>query len=63
MRAMVLQRFVSLLKNNVLLELMELPVPQQLPGAVRVYIAACGVCHTLLSASLMVGKVRRIGLR
>jgi hypothetical protein len=30
MRAMVLQRFVSLLKYNVPLELMELPVPQQL---------------------------------
>jgi propanol-preferring alcohol dehydrogenase len=48
MRAMVLSKLVSLSECDAPLQLVDLPVPQPLPGEVRIRVAACGVCHTEL---------------
>jgi propanol-preferring alcohol dehydrogenase len=48
MKAMVLNRIVSLDEDTAPLELVELPLPEPRPGEVRLRVAACGVCHTEL---------------
>ncbi len=48
MRAMVIDRVVSLENNDTPLRLVDLPVPEPAAGEVRLRIAACGVCHTEL---------------
>ncbi len=48
MRAMLLNRIVSLDESDSPLELAELPVPEPGSGEVRIKISACGVCHTEL---------------
>ncbi len=48
MRAMLLNKIVSLDEVDSPLELAELPVPEPGPGEVRVRVSACGVCHTEL---------------
>jgi propanol-preferring alcohol dehydrogenase len=48
MRAMVIDRIVSLDRENEPLTAVELPVPQPGAGEIRVRVAACGVCHTEL---------------
>lgn len=48
MRAMVMTRIVSLLDVDAPLELVELPMPEPLPGEVLIRVSACGVCHTEL---------------
>lgn len=45
---MVLKKIVSLEKQRVPLELIDLPVPEPKAGQVRLKISACGVCHTEL---------------
>jgi len=46
MKAMVLQRIISLDQEHMPLALVELPVPEPKAGEVRVTVSACGVCHT-----------------
>jgi propanol-preferring alcohol dehydrogenase len=48
MRAMVLERIVSLAETDSPLALVELPEPVPGVGEVRVRVVACGVCHTEL---------------
>ncbi len=48
MRAMVLNKIVSLDKVATPLELVDLPLPEPQRGEVRLRVAACGVCHTEL---------------
>lgn len=48
MKAMVLPRITSLVRNDRPLELVELPVPEPRPGELLVRVSACGVCHTEL---------------
>ncbi len=48
MRAMLLNRIVSLDEVDAPLELAQLPVPKPGSGEVRVKITVCGVCHTEL---------------
>ncbi|NJO67639.1 MAG: alcohol dehydrogenase catalytic domain-containing protein [Rhodospirillales bacterium] len=48
MRAMVMDRVVSLSETMAPLRLADLPVPTPGPGEVRVRVSACGVCHTEL---------------
>ncbi len=48
MRAMLLNKIVSLDDDDSPLELADLPVPEPGRGEVRVRVAACGVCHTEL---------------
>jgi propanol-preferring alcohol dehydrogenase len=48
MRAMVLNRVVSLREFDAPLEPVELPRPEPKAGEVLVRVAACGVCHTEL---------------
>jgi len=48
MRAMVINRIVSLLEDAAPLEAVELPVPEPGPGEIRIRVSACGVCHTEL---------------
>lgn len=48
MKAMVINRIVSLLEDDRPLELVELPDPEPAAGEVRIRVSACGVCHTEL---------------
>ena len=48
MRAMVIDRVMSLEHNDTPLRLADLPVPEPAAGEVRLRVAACGVCHTEL---------------
>ncbi len=48
MRAMVLERIVSLDDVDEPLVRVELPVPEPAPGEVLLKVVACGVCHTEL---------------
>ncbi len=48
MKAMVIERIVSLTENDRPLVAREMPVPEPGPGEIRIKIAACGVCHTEL---------------
>lgn len=49
MRAMLMNRVVSLAENDAPLEYVEdFPVPVPGPGEVRIRVTACGVCHTEL---------------
>jgi propanol-preferring alcohol dehydrogenase len=48
MRAMQLNKIVSLDDDDAPLRLAELPVPEPAAGEVRIRVAACGVCHTEL---------------
>jgi propanol-preferring alcohol dehydrogenase len=48
MKAMVINRIVSLLQDAEPLELVELPNPEPSAGEVRIRVSACGVCHTEL---------------
>jgi propanol-preferring alcohol dehydrogenase len=48
MRAMLLNRIVSLNDCESPLALADLPVPEPGPGEVRLKVSACGVCHTEL---------------
>ncbi|MGD2137797.1 MAG: zinc-dependent alcohol dehydrogenase family protein [Gammaproteobacteria bacterium] len=48
MRAMVINRIVSLLEDETPLQPVELPVPEPGAGEILVRVAACGVCHTEL---------------
>jgi propanol-preferring alcohol dehydrogenase len=48
MKAMVINRIVSLLEDAEPLELVELPDPEPAAGEVRIRVSACGVCHTEL---------------
>jgi propanol-preferring alcohol dehydrogenase len=48
MKAMVLQKTVSLTEVREPLKLMELPTPKPGPGEVLLQVLACGVCHTEL---------------
>ena len=48
MKAMQLERIVSLDEEENPLSPAELPVPEPGPGEVRIAVSACGVCHTEL---------------
>lgn len=48
MKAMVLDRIVSLVDDEAPLELREVPKPALRPGEVLLRVLACGVCHTEL---------------
>ncbi len=48
MRAMVIDRIVSLHESDAPLRLVDLPVPEPTAGELRLRVAACGVCHTEL---------------
>jgi len=48
MKAMLLNKIVSLHENDSPLALAELPIPEPGPGEVRIKVSACGVCHTEL---------------
>jgi propanol-preferring alcohol dehydrogenase len=48
MKAMVINKIVSLLEDEAPLELVELPTPEPKAGEVRLKVSACGVCHTEL---------------
>ncbi|MGB5606920.1 MAG: alcohol dehydrogenase catalytic domain-containing protein, partial [Gammaproteobacteria bacterium] len=48
MKAMVINRIVSLLEDAAPLELVELPDPEPAAGEILVRVSACGVCHTEL---------------
>ena len=48
MRAMVIDRIVSLIHDEKPLTLVDLPVPEPLEGELRIKISTCGVCHTEL---------------
>lgn len=48
MKAMVINRIVSLLEDAEPLALVELPDPEPAAGEVRIRVSACGVCHTEL---------------
>jgi len=48
MRAMVIDRIVSLAGDDAPLAPVELPDPEPGPGEVRIRVCACGVCHTEL---------------
>jgi propanol-preferring alcohol dehydrogenase len=48
MKAMVIERIVSLLEDEAPLTLVELPDPEPAAGEVRIRVSACGVCHTEL---------------
>jgi propanol-preferring alcohol dehydrogenase len=48
MKAMVIDRIVSLLEDEAPLKLVDLPDPQPAAGEVRIRVSACGVCHTEL---------------
>ncbi len=48
MKAMILERIVSLAAEGAPLRLVELPEPEAGPGEIRLKVAACGVCHTEL---------------
>ncbi len=48
MKAMVMDRIVSLLDDGAPLTLLELPVPEPRAGEIRLKVSACGVCHTEL---------------
>ncbi|MEJ2452715.1 MAG: zinc-dependent alcohol dehydrogenase family protein [Candidatus Thiodiazotropha sp.] len=48
MKAMVIERIVSLQENERPLTLRDMPIPEPGPGEIRIKIAACGVCHTEL---------------
>jgi len=48
MRAMVIDRIVSLADDEAPLASVELPDPEPGPGEVRIRVSACGVCHTEL---------------
>lgn len=48
MKAMVINRIVSLLEDEAPLDLVELPDPEPVAGEVRIRVSACGVCHTEL---------------
>lgn len=46
MKAMILQRSVSLESEDAPLELVDLPVPEPAANEVLIRVLACGVCHT-----------------
>lgn len=48
MKAMILERIVSLDETQTPLKLVEIPVPQPQAGEVLIKVSACGVCHTEL---------------
>jgi len=48
MKAMIINRIVSLHEDAAPLELVELPDPEPAAGEVRIRVSACGVCHTEL---------------
>jgi propanol-preferring alcohol dehydrogenase len=48
MKAMIINRIVSLLDDERPLDAVDLPDPVPGPDAIRVKVAACGVCHTEL---------------
>ncbi len=48
MKAMVLERIVSLAAESAPLRLVDAPMPQPRAGEVRLRVAVCGVCHTEL---------------
>jgi propanol-preferring alcohol dehydrogenase len=48
MKALVINRLVSLVEELEPLALVELPDPEPAAGEVRIRVAACGVCHTEL---------------
>jgi len=47
-KAMVINRTVSLDDEEMPLDLIELPIPQPGPGEIRIRVSVCGVCHTEL---------------
>ena len=46
MKAMVMERVVSLLEEDAPLSYVEIPTPDPAPGEILLDVAACGVCHT-----------------
>jgi len=48
MKAMVINRIISLEGNDAPLDAVELPVPEPEAGEIRIRVSACGVCHTEL---------------
>jgi propanol-preferring alcohol dehydrogenase len=48
MRAMHLNRIVSLDETDAPLELVDLPIPEPQTGEILLHVSACGVCHTEL---------------
>ncbi len=48
MKAMVIDRVVSLMHEEDPLAAVELPAPEPEPGEIRIKVSACGVCHTEL---------------
>ena len=48
MKAMVINRVVSLRDQEAPLAAVELPVPEPEAGEIRIKVCACGVCHTEL---------------
>lgn len=48
MRAMVINRIVSLDDDQTPLALVDIPMPEPNAGEIRLKVSACGVCHTEL---------------
>ena len=48
MKAMVINRVVSLQEQEAPLAAVELPLPEPDAGEIRIKVSACGVCHTEL---------------
>ncbi len=46
MKAMILNKLVSLKENSEPLSLVEIPIPKPKKGEVLIKVGACGVCHT-----------------
>jgi hypothetical protein len=63
MRAMVLNRIVSLDPGEVPLELIDLPKLEAQLGGVLVRVAACGVCHILNRFPTPIGSLRAAARR
>ena len=58
MKAMVINRIVSLLEDEAPLTLVELPDPEPVKGEVRVRVSACGVCQTSIVISWTATTIR-----
>ena len=48
MRAMLLNKIVSLDETDTPLEFADLPIPEPQPGEIQIRVSTCGVCHTEL---------------
>src|SRR3989304_3978514 len=48
MRAMLLNKIVSLDETDTPLEFADLSIPEPQPGEIQIRVSTCGVCHTEL---------------